>query len=125
MSEPRRKTRQREAILHVLEHAKRPLRVPEILELAQQDVPKLGVATVYRTVSRLQEEELIQAVELPGENPCYELRGGGHRHYFRCNICERVFTIRACPGDLEKLLPPGFKLEDHEIVLYGRCVNCA
>jgi Fur family ferric uptake transcriptional regulator len=36
-----------------------------------------------------------------------------------------VFDVHACPGDLSRLAPPGFTVEDHDLTLYGRCRECA
>jgi Fur family ferric uptake transcriptional regulator len=64
-------------------------------------------------------------VELPGESPRYERSGIGHHHHFRCRSCARVFEIHGCPGDLRELTPEGFRLESHDVTLYGQCARCA
>jgi Fur family ferric uptake transcriptional regulator len=33
--------------------------------------------------------------------------------------------VEACPGNLAALAPPGFTVEDHDLTLYGACVDCA
>lgn len=119
-----RNTRQREAIRQVLQESGRPLSTREVLEAAKEKVPGLGIATVYRTLNSLLEEKEISAVELPGETPRYEVAGKHHHHHFHCTVCGKVFEIENCPGDLERLAPPGFKAERHEIVLYGHCPEC-
>lgn len=86
---------------------------------------QLGISTVYRTIAALVASGWLTPVNLPGESARYERAGAGHHHHFRCRVCERVFEIHACPGDMNQLAPPGFKLEDHEVVLYGRCGVCA
>ena len=119
-----RNTRQRQAIRQALEAAGRPLSTLEVLQAAQQQVPQLGIATVYRTLNGLLEEQLVTAVELPGEAARYEVAGKHHHHHFCCTQCGRVFEIEDCPGNLDQLAPPGFRAERHEIVLYGRCAGC-
>jgi Fur family ferric uptake transcriptional regulator len=119
-----RATRQRAAIRHTLEAASRPLLPHEVLEGARAQVPGLGIATVYRCLKQLVEERALQVVELPGENPRYERVDVGHHHHFQCRGCDRVFDVHACPGDLGRLAPAGFSVEDHELTLYGRCSDC-
>lgn len=121
-----RKTRQRDAILAALERAGRPLGPNEILELAQTDVPTLGLATVYRTIKSLLDSEEISPVELPGEPARYELRCAAdhHHHHFRCRTCEKVFDVTGCPPGLQNMIPPGFVLESHDITLFGLCQHC-
>jgi Fur family ferric uptake transcriptional regulator len=120
-----RNTRQRSAIRDAIAQADRPLLPQEVLDAAQKEVPGLGIATVYRNLKVLVEESELQAVNLPGENPRFELVGHQHHHHFQCRQCQRVFDVHACPGDLSRLAPQGFTVEDHDLTLYGRCSDCA
>lgn len=97
----------------------------EILEAAQATVPTLGIATVYRTVKGLVEEGWLVPVDLPGEPPRYELSGKKHHHHFVCDACDRVFEVEGCPGNLRAVVPSGFQLDRHEVVLYGVCATCS
>lgn len=119
-----RKTRQHQAIYDVIVGAHRPLLAHEVLALATEVVPRLSLATVYRNIKTLQDEGSIKAVVLPGQNPRYELASRSHHHHFQCRQCERVFDLEACPGNLDNLAPSGFMVEEHEIILYGRCSEC-
>lgn len=119
-----RSTRQRTAIRDAIAVAGRPLLPQEVLDAAQSQVPGLGIATVYRNLKALALDGELRSVELPGENPRYELVGHGHHHHFQCNQCQRVFDVYACPGDLGRLAPQGFTVEDHELTLYGKCGDC-
>jgi Fur family ferric uptake transcriptional regulator len=120
-----RNTRQRTAIRDAISQAHRPLLPQEVLGAAQQGVPGLGIATVYRNLKALVEEGELRTVHLPGENPRFELVGHRHHHHFQCRACQRVFDVHACPGDLSAMAPQGFTVEDHELTLYGRCSECA
>jgi Fur family ferric uptake transcriptional regulator len=119
-----RNTRQRSAIRAAIAQANRPLLPQEVLDAAQQEVPGLGIATVYRNLKALVEEGELQAVHLPGENPRFELVGHKHHHHFQCRQCQRVFDVHGCPGNLSRLAPKGFVVEDHDLTLYGRCMSC-
>jgi Fur family transcriptional regulator, ferric uptake regulator len=119
-----RSTRQRTAIRDAIADAGRPLLPQEVLDAAQTQVPGLGIATVYRNLKALAVDGELRSVELPGENPRYELVGHAHHHHFKCNSCQRVFDVHACPGDLSKLAPRGFTVEDHDLTLYGKCGDC-
>lgn len=120
-----RKTRQHQAIYDVIVAAHRPLLAQEVLALASAAVPRLSLATVYRNLKTLQDEGDIKTVVLPGQNPRYELTSRSHHHHFQCRQCERVFDLETCPGNLDRLAPSGFMVEDHEIILYGRCDDCS
>jgi len=116
-----RNTQQRRAILAALEVTKRPLSVQEILDIASSDCPGLGIATVYRNVKALLQDEKLSPVELPGGSVLYELPGHHHHHHFSCRKCQKVYDIFDCGLNLHNLVPSGFKLEEHEILLSGVC----
>jgi Fur family transcriptional regulator, ferric uptake regulator len=120
-----RETRQREAIRRAFLDAGHPLSPREVHERAAAEIQKLGIATVYRTVSSLLEQGWLVAVELPGEPARYERAGKAHHHHFHCRACDRVFEVEGCPGNLKTVTPKGFRLERHEFVLYGLCLDCA
>jgi Fur family ferric uptake transcriptional regulator len=120
-----RDTVQRRAIRDVFERSRRPLSPKEVLEGAQAAVPSLGIATVYRTVKALIEGGWLVPVELPGEPPRYEVSGKKHHHHFVCDTCDRVFEVDGCPGNLSSVVPAGFQMARHEVVLYGMCAACA
>ncbi len=120
-----RRTDQRAAIRRAVSAAQRPLSVQEIFEAAQAEVPGLGLATVYRNLKRLTEEGFLRTVQVPGEAGRYELAGLCHHHHFLCDVCGRMFDIPSCMGGLERMVPAGFLLRRHEVLLYGRCDGCA
>jgi Fur family ferric uptake transcriptional regulator len=119
-----RATRQNTAIREAIEAAGRPLSPTEVLDEARRHVAALGLATVYRNLKALVDAGEIQVVTLPGEAPRYEPARREHHHHFRCDVCQRVFDVHQCPGDLAGLAPPGFSVSRHEITLYGRCSDC-
>jgi Fur family ferric uptake transcriptional regulator len=121
----RRTTRQKEAIKAVLRDQTRPLLPDEIHELALMTVPTVGIATVYRSLKNLMAEGQVRCVEIPGQPPRYEGTEKGHHHHFHCQECQVVFDLQNCVEGLKKLAPSGFKVTDHEIILYGLCKKCA
>ena len=121
---PKRRTQQRHAIHKAFEETSRPLGPQEVLDIAQASVPGLGVATVYRTLKKFLEEGILRTVELPGAPNRYELAGLDHHHHFCCRTCDRVFDVEGCPDRVAELAPAGFRLEAHEVVLYGLCSHC-
>jgi Fur family transcriptional regulator, ferric uptake regulator len=121
----KRDTQQRRAIRAAIDDANRPLSPREVLDSARRGSPGLGIATVYRTLKTWVEEGGLTQVDLPGEPPRYEATGKQHHHHFHCRSCDRVYELQGCPEGLRSLTPPGFSLESHEVVLYGRCAECA
>lgn len=120
-----RKTAQGDAIRAVIEYAARPLTAQEVLDLARVQVPRVGIATVYRNLKSLVEDGWLKLVDLPGDpSSRYERAHHGHHHHFQCNTCNRVFDIHGCPRGLEQITPNGFTVQRHELLLYGLCADC-
>jgi Fur family ferric uptake transcriptional regulator len=120
----KRKTQQQMLIKGLFQHTDRPLSAQELFDVAASIQPSIGIATVYRGIKTLLEEDFITPVEIPGTSPRYEKTGAHHHHHFLCQKCDRVYAVAGCPGQLEKLVPPGFKLTSHRIVLEGQCGSC-
>ncbi|MCK6475337.1 MAG: transcriptional repressor [Phycisphaerales bacterium] len=108
-----------------MHHAGRPLSPAEIFALAKPKARGLGMATVYRSIKALVESGEAVAVEVAGEAARYESAGKHHHHHFHCRSCKKMYEVEGCPEDIEGLVPAGFVLEDHEVVLYGRCAACS
>lgn len=93
--------------------------------MARSRVKSINLATIYRTLKLLTDAGSAVSVHIPGEPPRYEAAHIGHHHHFRCDVCERVYDIAGCAGNLATLVPPGFKVREHEITLFGTCGECA
>ncbi len=123
-----RRTPQQHAILAALEAADGPLTARELHERARAALPALGLATVYRNVSRLEEQGQVVAVHLPQDAVRYEPAGRGHHHHFRCVRCSTVFELDgSCPVAMLEgaTLPGGLTVLGHELTLFGLCPACS
>lgn len=117
-------TRQKQALAEVILGAERPLTPAEICREAKREIPRLGIATVYRVLKQLIGERQVRVVDIPGIPPHYESAARRHHHFFFCNHCRRLFNLPGCVRGLLRLAPRGFAVERHEIVLYGDCADC-
>jgi Fur family ferric uptake transcriptional regulator len=119
-----RSTRQRQAVRRAFLKTVHPMTPSEVWEAARRQVPRLGIATVYRALKALCAEGWLVPLELPGEQVTYYERAQKHHHHFVCRACQRLFRVDGCPTNLEELTPEGFQVEDHEFLLYGTCAAC-
>jgi Fur family ferric uptake transcriptional regulator len=128
-----RQTRQRGVIAAILDAAQGPLTIPEIhaqaLHLMKAEPgSNVGIATVYRTLNLLVENQRAQAVILPSGDTRYEAAGHkGHHDHFQCLSCGKAFDIDVCLLGLPHgfVIPGGFQVEGHELTLTGQCPACA
>jgi Fur family ferric uptake transcriptional regulator len=125
MRSMRSQTRQRDAIARAIREAAGPLSPGEIRAAALGRAPGLGIATVYRTVKLLLQQGVVRSVEVGANDVRYEPSDRAHHHHFLCRGCGEAIDIAGCPGHLSKLVPQGFILEAHEILLHGLCAKCS
>ena len=124
MASQTRNTRQKDAIRSVMTQAERPLAPEEVLALARKSVRGISIATIYRNISQLVQENWLAPVGLPGETTRYELAGKDHHHHFQCTSCDKVFEVPGCGLEQTLKLPPGFRTTGHDVLLYGLCNHC-
>ena len=126
-------TSQRLMVLNILSaHGDEHLTVEEIYDLAKEESPEIGLATIYRTVQVLLELHVIEKVTFDDGFARYELNGeetgSGHRHHHAiCTQCGKVYSLETDLLDtLEKQVYEslGFEVTDHEVKLYGLCSAC-
>ena len=104
----------------------------EIYDLAKEESPEIGLATIYRTVQVLLELHVIEKVTFDDGFARYELNGeetgSGHRHHHAiCTQCGKVYSLETDLLDtLEKQVfkSLGFEVTDHEVKLYDLCSAC-
>ena len=126
-------TSQRLMVLNILSaHGDEHLTVEEIYDLAKEESPEIGLATIYRTVQVLLELHVIEKVTFDDGFARYELNGeetgSGHRHHHAIYTqCGKVYSLETDLLDtLEKQVfeSLGFEVTDHEVKLYGLCSAC-
>jgi len=118
-------TPQKQAIRRVIEEESRPLTREEILHLGRRKIPRLGSATVDRTIRELIDSGALIGVAFPGQPRRYEKPAGREHPHFVCRICGKVYDLPV-PMALPPLeAPPGFTVTGGEIIYSGRCPACS
>jgi len=84
----------------------------------------IGIATVYRALQRGVDEGMLESVEVLGGGVRYEPKDREHHHHFLCSTCGHAFDLFGCVEGLESLVPDGFQMTGHEVVLLGTCDAC-
>jgi Fur family transcriptional regulator, ferric uptake regulator len=122
-----RSTTQRLRVLEVLAAEPADATAQEIHTRLRDRGERIGLATVYRTVSLLSEKDVIDALaHRPGEM-CYRLCAEGHHHHLLCSRCHRVVELGDCeigPWLDEVADAHGFVATDHRLEVTGICGDC-
>ncbi|MEO0586278.1 MAG: transcriptional repressor [Planctomycetota bacterium] len=118
----RRQSRYRQLVHDTLRDADGPMSAADVH--ASLGGTGVGLATVYRLLNEGVEDGGLVGVELPGGPKRFEPADLPHHHHFECLECRKVFSVPGCPGRMDSLVPDGFELEQHEIILSGKCCDC-
>ena len=125
-----RATSQRVAILQVLEETQEHLDAEGIFQRARQIDPSIGLATVYRTLSRFKETGLVRQRYLSSDHnrEYYERADKAEHYHFHCRACGQVIEletarIRQAREELSAQL--GIRFTSACVCFEGYCADCA
>ncbi|HEY5958396.1 MAG TPA: transcriptional repressor [Polyangiaceae bacterium] len=123
-----RSTEQRRVIVSTFVGAQSHLTIEELLSLVKQRDPRIGYATVYRTLKMLAESGIANELHFGDGFARYELREAlSHHDHLICTSCGVIVEFEE-PG-IEQLQEQvaeryGFLVTSHRHELYGLCPSC-
>lgn len=122
-------TIQREVILEMLYNSDEHLTPEALHHLIQEKHPELntGIATVYRTLSLLEDSDMVTSLSFGAQGKKYELGAKDHHDHLICTQCGTITefvddAIETRQQEIAQAL--GFKMEEHSMQIYGVCKNC-
>ncbi|WP_373001313.1 Fur family transcriptional regulator [Sulfurimonas sp.] len=122
-------TIQREVILETLYNSDEHLTPESLHHLIQEKFPdlKTGIATVYRTLSLLEDSNMVTSLSFGAQGKKYELGAKNHHDHLICTECGSITEfvdeqIEDRQHHIAKEL--GFEMEDHSMQIYGICSSC-
>lgn len=118
-------TAPRRAVIEVVAHSTRALNTAEIATQALAHCPRLGRATVFRTLATLEQLGLVQSVYHPNDGHVYIPVGGKQHGFVICQDCARIDPIDN--PHLETVLSAvsqQYLAHRHWLQLFGLCTNC-
>ncbi len=121
-AEGKRVTRERELLLDIIV-ANPHLDATEIFERARGVNPRIGLATVYRTLRLLETLDVIDSSGLGEDHSHYEMRQEDHVHLV-CSECGAVLDVTV-PFDVRAFgRRRGFDVRQTRFELVGVCDKC-
>lgn len=100
----------------------------EVYEVVKHERPRIGLASVYRILHHLVEQEYIRELALGDESSRYDGRTSRHDHA----LCQRCGMLLDLPIEVmlsqealqDAAQAVGIVLASHEVRLYGLCTSC-
>ncbi len=122
-------TRQRDAIITMfMESGKDHLSVDELYQRVRQRNPKIGYATVYRTLRLMAQSGWASSCQFDNRTARFERQTEGQHHdHLICRGCGKIVEfenphIEALQAHIAR--ENGFKIFEHKLELYGSCSAC-
>jgi Fur family ferric uptake transcriptional regulator len=112
-------------ILEILESSQtRHLSAEEIYKRLLGSSEDIGLATVYRVLTQFEAAGLVARHHFEDGMAVFELNEGAHHDHIVCMDCGKVeefvdAEIETRQDAIARRL--GFEIEEHSLVLYGRC----
>jgi Fe2+ or Zn2+ uptake regulation protein len=121
-----RVTPQRLAILRILQQAEKHLSPSEVYLRTQEILPGMTEATVYRTLSFLDELGIAMEAHMGSGQLVYEIAGHDHHHLI-CRNCGA--TMQIDHELLEELYinfqqRTGYRIDSLHTTFFGLCPDC-
>ena len=118
-----RSTSPRRAVANAIASQERHFTAEELRER----LPRVGRATVYRSLKLLVESGILCRILLEDGNLHYQLSHQGHHHHLLCVECGTSEDLLGC--DIDDILRQvsaahEFQLSGHWLEVYGRCRSC-
>ncbi|MFH0709416.1 MAG: Fur family transcriptional regulator [Pseudomonadota bacterium] len=122
-------TIQREVILEMLYNSDEHLTPERLHHLIQEKHPDLntGIATVYRTLSLLEDSEMVTSLSFGAQGKKYELGAKDHHDHIICTKCGSIneFVDEEIELRQKKIAEElGFIMQEHSMQIYGICKTC-
>lgn len=123
-----RVTRQRLVVADALAAIGRQATAQDLYEHLRSRVPRIGRATVFRTLEALVAAGVARRLEQDGHASVYVACRPGHHHHLACSRCGRVEEIGETyvrPVADRVAAERGFRIDDARLDFYGVCARCS
>lgn len=120
-------TDQRTIVLEALAAEPNDVTAQTLHERLRRQHPKLGLATVYRTLNALADAGVLDRLHHGSDGVCFRYCGPGHHHHLTCRACHAVVELHGCDlGEWARDIGQhhGFRDVEHSVELVGICDAC-
>ena len=126
-AEPWPVTTQRKLLLNVLQEAGTHIDAKELYRRANEQDPRISIATVYRSLQLFREMGLVDERRLGQVRCCYEIKRSGEHHHLVCRGCGRIIDVES--PLIQQLVMQvqrenKFHVTRAELCLEGYCEEC-
>ena len=120
-------SRVRKNLIEYLANCQKPHSVSELLSSFQHKIPTLNKTSLYRELTFLKGQGIVQEIEFGEGKKRYEINSL-HHHHIVCLKCDSIEDV-AIGSDLSKhekqiVQGRGFQIKFHTLEFFGECRTC-
>ena len=120
-------TKPMKIIVDILAKSDRLLNPTEVYLQAKNIYSKVGLVTVYRTMEKMEQADLIERVHMPDGCQSFFQSSNGHQHLMICTSCGKAHYFEG--ENLNQFFQSigdkfGYSVNNHWLQLFGRCEEC-
>jgi len=121
-----RRTRQLTTIHEIVAAAQDHPTAEQVCDRARQRLPRISLATVYRNLQKLAEQQQVRVVHLPDRPTRYDGMVQEHDHFLceRCGGLADLARTTAARPKWSGLRTAGYHVRAHALTFYGLCPRC-
>lgn len=97
--------------------------VDQIFTDIQKTIPTLSKTTVYNTLKKLVEEDLVRVINIEDNETRYDINTEEHGH-FKCETCKTIFDFEIKLESIPNNGLDNFKVFDRHVYFKGICPGC-
>ena len=101
--------------------------IDELWQSLRENESGIGRATVFRTVEKLVDMDLLDRIDFADGTHRYRVCGTHHHHHLTCTHCHRIIEFDFClPKEQIEAIgkQAKFEIEGHTLTFFGRCEKC-
>ncbi len=98
----------------------------DVYRLMLENNESVGLATIYRVLTQFESAGLVLRHNF-GDRAVFELTNTDHHDHMVCVECNTITEFHDCTIEKQQQQiadKHDFQIEDHALILYGRCANC-
>lgn len=125
---PQRNTRQRAAVLAMLDSLTQFTSAQDIHARLRDDGATVGLTTVYRTLQSLADAGQVDVIRTDDGEAMYRRCAAEHHHHLVCRRCGTTIEVDSPAVEAwaaEVAEQHGFRDIGHTLEIYGSCPACA
>ena len=122
----RRMTKQRRLVMEAIKNTNIHPTAEQVYQLISRENPDISLATVYRNLNLLVEQEDVVRITTPDDTVHFDGNVSPHYHAL-CQDCGSIVDVylQVEEGFFAQVEEEcGFLTHSHELILYGTCAVC-